>query len=54
MGEILVKHGEKKEIAKLFEVSHVTVRDALKDRTKSDLSRRIRKTATDRGGKETL
>lgn len=52
MAEILVKHGERKEIAKLFAVSHVTVRDALKGRTKSELSKKIRKIAVERGGKE--
>lgn len=53
MAEILVKHGEIREkIAKTFGVSRVTVRDALKDRTKSDLSRKIRKMALENGGKE--
>jgi len=53
MAEILVKHGEiRDKIAKTFGVSRVTVRSALKDRTKTDLARRIRKMALENGGKE--
>ncbi|MEA4916020.1 hypothetical protein [Proteiniphilum sp.] len=52
MGEILMKHGERKEIAKMFNVSEVTVRNALKGRTQSELSRRIRRMAIQRGGIE--
>lgn len=53
MNEILTKHGERREIAKIFNVSEVTVRNALKGRTRSDLSRRIRSVAIQRGGIET-
>ncbi len=53
MKEILTKHGERREIAKIFNVSEVTVRNALKGRTKSDLAKRIRKVAIQRGGIET-
>ena len=52
MGEILMKHGERREIAKILNVSEVTVRNALKGRTQSELSERIRKLAIQRGGIE--
>jgi hypothetical protein len=52
MREILTKHGERREIAKLFNVSRVTVRNALKGCTQSELSERIRKIAVQRGGIE--
>ena len=52
MKEILTKHGERREIAKIFNVSEVTVRNALKGRTRSELSERIRKMAIQRGGME--
>lgn len=47
-----MKHGERREIAKMFNVSEVTVRNALKGRTQSELSRKIRKIAIQRGGIE--
>lgn len=47
-----MKHGERKEIAKMLSVSEVTVRNALKGRTQSELSKRIRKIALQRGGIE--
>ncbi|HBG41929.1 MAG TPA: hypothetical protein DEF88_14525 [Porphyromonadaceae bacterium] len=53
MGEILTKYGERGKLAKLFNVSEVTVRNALKGRTRSELSDRIRKAALERGGSET-
>jgi|AGTN01.2.fsa_nt_gi hypothetical protein len=52
MREILTKHGERRVIAKLLGVSEVTVRNALKGRTQSELSERIRKIAVQRGGFE--
>lgn len=52
MKEILTKHGERRIIAKMFHVSEVTVRNALKGRTRSELSDRIRKIAVQRGGIE--
>ncbi|HBK31194.1 MAG TPA: hypothetical protein DEF88_04650 [Porphyromonadaceae bacterium] len=52
MGEILMKHGERGKLAKMFGVSEVTVRSALKERTRSELSQRIRKAALARGGVE--
>lgn len=54
MGEILLKYGKtRREIAKAFGVSTVTVRSALKGRTRSKLADRIRKMAIEKGGKET-
>jgi len=53
MAEILVKQGERSELAKIFNVSIVTIRSALKGRTKSPLAYRIRKAALARGGAET-
>lgn len=52
MGEVLVKHGERRKIANMLNVSEVTVRNALKGRTQSELSERIRKIAIQRGGIE--
>ncbi|HBX44446.1 MAG TPA: hypothetical protein DEG28_00935 [Porphyromonadaceae bacterium] len=52
MGEILTKHGDRQELAKIFNVSIVTIRSALKGRTKSPLAQRIRKAAIERGGVE--
>ena len=52
MKQVLVRHGEITQIGKMFDVSIVTVRAALRGQTKSVLSRKIRKVAIDRGGKE--
>jgi DeoR/GlpR family transcriptional regulator of sugar metabolism len=52
MSEILTKYGERIYLAKLFNVSDVTVRNALKGRTKSDLAEKIRNAALARGGVE--
>ncbi|MDD3079664.1 MAG: hypothetical protein PHH37_11260 [Paludibacter sp.] len=52
MGQILVKHGEKSKLATFFGVSLVTIRDALNYKTQSELSRKIREKAIERGGKE--
>lgn len=49
---ILTEHGEALMIAKIFNVSDRTVRDALKYRTNSDLAHRIRECAKQRGGVE--
>lgn len=54
MSEILTKHGERGYLAKLFNVSLVTVRSALKGHTKSVLAERIRKAAKERGGMEVV
>ena len=52
--EILLRHGSgvREELAKIFGVSAVTVRNALKGRTKSELAARIRKAALIKGGVE--
>ena len=53
MNEILLPHGPiRGKIAKTFGVSAVTVRSALKGRTKSELAARIRKMAILHGGVE--
>ncbi len=52
MTQVLVKHGEKKELMRLFKVSHVTIRKSLNGNSNSYLAKKIRKTAIDRGGKE--
>jgi len=52
MGKIIVDHGEKKKLMTLFQVSHVTIREALAGRTKSQLSTKIRTAALERGGIE--
>jgi DNA-binding FadR family transcriptional regulator len=52
MGEILTRHGEKGELAKLFNTSRVTVRKALRGKSNSELAEKIRKAAKERGGKE--
>ena len=53
MKEILLPYGETREkIAKTFGVSAVTVRSALKGRTKSELAMRIRTMALQHGGSE--
>ncbi len=53
MAKILVEFAEKTKLAKLFGVSRVTINDALRYRTKSELANRIRSAAIERGGKET-
>lgn len=52
MGEILTRYGEKSILAKMFNTSHVTVREALRGNTNSELSKKIRKAAIERGGIE--
>lgn len=52
MNEILTKHGERRYLAKLFGVSMVTVRNALRGTTKSNLTEKIRAAAIERGGME--
>lgn len=54
MGEILIKHGNgvREELTKIFGVSIVTVRGALKGRTNSPLAKKIRKAAIEKGGVE--
>lgn len=53
MVRVFVSHGEKKELIKIFGVSHVTVREALNGKLNSPLAIKIRKAAVERGGVET-
>lgn len=52
MNKILVKWGEKWQLAKLFDVSYPTVRDALSGKRTSKVGVRIRRAALERGGME--
>lgn len=52
MNRILTRHGEINRIAALMRVNRLTVRDALSGKTSSDLAKRIRKAALERGGVE--
>lgn len=52
MSEILTKHGEVKALAKLTNRPERTVYNALKGRTQSELSIKIRTLAVKRGGVE--
>lgn len=50
MAEILMKRGDRRELAAKLKVSHVTIISALKFRTHSNLSNMIRKAALEMGG----
>ena len=50
MAKILMDYGAKRELAEKFGVSEVTVRDALKFKTKSNIANRLRKAALEMGG----
>lgn len=50
MAEILMMHGDRRKLAEKFSVSEVTVRDALKFRTRSNVANMIRKAALEIGG----
>ncbi|WP_165027217.1 hypothetical protein [Dysgonomonas sp. ZJ279] len=54
MNEIIVPHTKKKELRETFNTSHVTVRKALKGKSKSVLAKQIRERAlhTNIGGYE--
>lgn len=52
MRRILVPHGEINELAKLMNVSRVTVRHALYFRINSEISKKVRCLAIKRGGVE--
>jgi DeoR/GlpR family transcriptional regulator of sugar metabolism len=54
MNTIIVEHGSKKKLQKIFNVSHVTVRKALNGEKDTDLAKRIRKAALQNGGKEVV
>lgn len=50
MAEILMMHGDRRKLAEKFGVSEVTVRDALKFRTRSNAANMLRKAALEMGG----
>lgn len=50
MAKILVENGERTYLGKLFGVSQPTIRRALDGKTNTDLAKKIRKVAIDRGG----
>lgn len=50
MAEILMKYGGRRELAEKFGVSEVTIREALKFRTRSSVANMIRKAALENGG----
>ena len=52
MKQILVKHGESKEIARFLGCNKNTVTSALRGKYNTELARKIRKIAIKRGGKE--
>lgn len=52
MKKVIMAHGERVQLAALFGVSTVTVRNALKFKWDSDLAKKIRKAAIERGGAE--
>lgn len=50
MAKVLVEHGEVAKLARLFGIARKTVSEALNGQTNTDLARKIRKMAIDRGG----
>ena len=50
MAKILVENGERAYLGKLFGVCQPTIRRALDGKTNTDLAKKIRKVAIDRGG----
>jgi len=50
MSKILVEHGERAQLAKLYKVTVRCVYNALENRTDSDLAKQIRMAAIKRGG----
>jgi len=54
MNEIIVPHGTRDKLVRLFQTSYPTVRAALKGESKSLLSLRIRKGALENGGVEVV
>ncbi len=50
--KILVNHGDKQKIMKIFQCSYPTVRTALNGKVNSSLAHKIRKTAIEYGGVE--
>lgn len=52
MAKILTEQGERMILGKMFGVSQPTIRRALNGTTQTDLAKRIRKAALQRGGVE--
>lgn len=52
MNKIMVAYGERRAVARILKTSVVTVRKALMGKSKSELARRIRILALERGGVE--
>lgn len=50
MAKILVENGERAYLGKMFGVSQPTIRRALAGQTNTDLAKKIRNVAIDRGG----
>lgn len=50
MAKVLVEYGERQYLANLFKTSLPTVRAALRGQTNSNLAKRIRAAAIQRGG----
>lgn len=50
MAKVLVEHGEVAKLARLFGIARKTVSEALRGQTNTDLAKKIRKVAIDRGG----
>lgn len=50
MAKVLVEHGEVAKLARLFGIARKTVSEALSGQTNTDLAKKIRKVAIDRGG----
>lgn len=52
LAEILTRNGEKKQLMRIFDVCHVTVRESLRGNISTPLALKIRKAAIERGGVE--
>lgn len=50
MAKIILEYGERKVLGEIFNVSQLTIRRALLCKTNTDLAKKIRKVALDRGG----
>jgi hypothetical protein len=53
MAKILVEYSEVTKLSEIFSVSRVTVTNAIRNRTNSELAKQIRAMALIRGGRET-
>lgn len=50
MAKIILEYGERKILGEIFKVSQLTIRRALTYKTNTDLAKKIRKLALNRGG----